>query len=77
MRKDAPALEIKRATMPRVRARARIVTDRCWGHGPARLIKEEDFLNLTAEQLREAICNGEHYPIVARDEDGDFLVLCT
>ena len=76
--KDAPQLKrIKRATMPRVRARARIVTDCCGGHGPARLIKEEDFLNLTAEQLREAICNGEHYPIVARDEDGDFLVLCT
>ena len=63
--------------MPRVRASARIVTDRCGGHGPARLIKYEDFLNLTAEQLREAICNGEHYPVVARDEDGDFLVLCT
>ena len=75
--KRRAALEIKRATMPRVRARTRIVTDCCGGHGPARLIKEEDFLNLTAEQLREAICNGEHYPIVARDEDGDFLLLCT
>ena len=75
--KRRAALEIKRATMPCVRARTRIVTD-CWaGHGPARLIKEEDFLNLTAEQLREAICNGEHYPIVARDEEGDFLLLCT
>ena len=73
------ALEIKRATMPRVRAKARIVTDRdrCWRHGPARLIKEEDFLNLTAEQLREAILNGEYEPIVARDEDGDFLLLCS
>ena len=75
--KRRAALEIKRATMPRVRARTRIVTDRFGGHGPARLIKDEDFLNLTAEQLREAIYNGEHYPIVARDEDGDFLLLCT
>ena len=47
------------------------------GHGPARLIKEEDFLNLTAEQLREAIYNGEYNPIVARDENGEFLLLCT
>jgi hypothetical protein len=63
--------------MPRVRARARIVTDCFEGHGTARLIEYEDFLNLTAEQLREAICNGEHYPIVARDEKGDFVLLCT
>jgi hypothetical protein len=68
---------VKRATMPRVRASARIVTDRCGGYGPARLVKYEEFLNLTAEQLREAICNGDHYPVVARDEDGNFLVLCT
>ena len=59
-----------------VRVSARIVTDRC-GYGPARLIKYEDFLNLTVEQLREAICNGDHCPIVARDEDGNFVVLCT
>ena len=67
--KRRAALEIKRATMPRVKASARIVTDCFEGHGTARLIKEEDFLNLTADQLREAIVNGEHYPIVARDED--------
>jgi hypothetical protein len=75
--KRCAALEIKRATMPRVRASARIVTDCFEGRGTARLIKEEDFLNLTADQLREAIVNGEHYPIVARDEDGDFLLLCS
>ena len=64
--------------MPHVRAKARIVTDRgCGGHGPARLVNEEDFLNLTAEQLREAIVNGVYWPIVARDKDGNFLVLCT
>ena len=71
------ALEIKRATMPRVRTKARIVTDYGWGRGPARLIKEEDFWNLTAQQLREAICNGEHASLVGRAEDGVFVLLCT
>ena len=68
---------IKRAIMPHVRARTRVVTDCCAGHGPARLVKEEDFLNLTAEQLGIAIVNGVHWPIVARDKNGNFLVLCT
>jgi hypothetical protein len=75
--KRCVALEIKRATMPRVKATARIVTDCDRGNGTVRLIKEEDFLNLTAEQLREAILGSEHNPIVARDENGDFLLLCT
>ena len=68
------ALEIKRATMPRVRATADILTE-YFECGTARLIVDEEYQNLTADQLREAIANGENDPHVVRDENGDFFLV--
>ena len=57
--KRRAALEIKRATIPRVRATADIFTE--YAHcGTARVIHGEEYQNLTADQLREAIDYGEN-----------------
>jgi hypothetical protein len=41
----------------------------------ARVIRGDDFLALTADQLREAIRNGENEPRVVRDGDGKFYLI--
>ena len=69
------AWEIKRATMPHTRMTVDLLTC-CWVCETARLIEEEEYQSLTADQLREAIANGENDPHVVRDENGDFFLVC-
>jgi hypothetical protein len=68
------AWETKRATMPRTRVMADVLREP-WGVDSARLISREEYLNLTADELREAIDNGENEPVVARDQDGACFLL--
>jgi hypothetical protein len=69
------AREIKRATMPHTRMTVDLLT--CCGEcETARLIEGEEYQSLTADQLREAISNGENDPRVVRDENGDFFLVC-
>src|SRR5262245_16492333 len=65
------AWEIKRATMPNTRVTVDLLTE-CWDFENGRLIEGEEYQSLTADQLREAIGNGENDPQVVRDEDGTF-----
>ena len=55
--------------MPHARTTVDIVTG-CGDYGIARLVDDD---NLTADELREAIRNGENEPHVVRDEDGTFF----
>jgi hypothetical protein len=68
------ALRVKRLTMTSTKVMAEILIE-CWGHKNARLIDEAEYQSLTAEQLREAIRNGENEPHVARDQDGEFFLV--
>jgi hypothetical protein len=67
----ATALELKRATMPHTRTTVDIITE-CYHSGTARLVDDD---NLTADELREAIRNGENEPHIVRDEDGTFFLV--
>jgi hypothetical protein len=61
------ARRVKRLTMPHTKVTAEILTER--DENP-RLIEGEEYQNLTADQLREAINYGENDPYVVRDPDG-------
>jgi hypothetical protein len=69
---------IKRETMPHTRIVADILSeDECYAHlGNVRIIEGEEYKSLTADQLREAICDGENHPVVLRDENGAFHLIC-
>lgn len=67
----AKSWELKRTTMPHTRTTVDVITE-CYHSGTARLV---DDANLTADELREAIQNGENAPHIARDKDGAFFLV--
>ena len=66
------AWELKRATMPHARTTVDVITECYHTSGTARLVDDD---NLTADELREAIRNGENEPHVVRNGDGKFFLI--
>ena len=69
------ALEQKRATMSKTRQTTDVIMEHYDSGGPVRIIEGDEYDNLTADQLREAIKYGQNEPHVVQSVDGTFYLL--